>query len=71
MTRMIGVKTVGLYTVLPVIIVLVIRYIDIIIHRLFLCDYMLWILTINIVGLFIFLKNIKIDIELYWSIKYD
>ena len=68
---MIGIKTHMLYALFPILICIILKYIDIIIHRLYLCNYMTGIFVLNVIGLYIFLRNIKIDIELYWSIKYE
>lgn len=38
--------------------------------RLYLFDYMTGIFVLNAVGIYLFLRNVKIDIELYWSITY-
>ena len=46
------------------------EYINIIFIKLYLLNYTSLIILINIIGLFIFLKNLSFEVNITWSIKY-
>ena len=71
MTKMLELSTRMIYVFLPIWILIVWRYLDIIAHRLYLCDYTTGLFVLNAIGLYFFLRNIKIDVEVYWSVKYE
>ena len=70
MTQMHEHHTSMFYILLPIFLFITWKNIDIIINRLYLFDYMTGIFVLNAVGIYLFLRNIKIDIEIYWSITY-
>ena len=45
-------------------------YINIILSKLCLFDRISVIIIINIIGLFLFLKNLSFEVNIKWSIKY-
>jgi len=45
-------------------------YINIILHKIYLLNYLSFIIIINIVGLYFFLKNLSFEVNIKWSIKY-
>lgn len=46
------------------------EYINIILQQLYLLNSASLIIAINIVGLYLFLKNVSFEVNLKWSIKY-
>ena len=46
------------------------EYIKIILHKLFLLDYTSIIILINIIGLYLFLKNVSLEVNINCSLKY-
>lgn len=46
------------------------QYINIILTKLYLFNYISLIILINIIGLYIFLKNLSFEVNIKWSIKY-
>jgi hypothetical protein len=46
------------------------QYINIILTKLYLFNYISFIILINIIGLYIFLKNLSFEVNIKWSIKY-
>lgn len=66
MTSMISIKTISIYVVLCILFAWICNSFGII----YLCDYRYAFFVINITGVYLLLTNIKIDIELYWSVKY-
>lgn len=46
------------------------EYINIILHKLYLLNYTSIIIIINIVGLYLFLKNITFEVNINCSVKY-
>ena len=45
-------------------------YINIILYKLYLFNYTSVIISINIIGLYLFLKNLTFEININYSIKY-
>ena len=45
-------------------------YINIIFNKLYLLNYTSLILIINIIGLYLFLRNLSFEVNIKWSIKY-
>ena len=45
-------------------------YINIILHKLYLLNYTSFIIMINIIGLYLFLKNVSFEINIKCSLKY-
>jgi len=45
-------------------------YINIIFSKLYLLHYTSLILIINIIGLYLFLRNLSFEVNIKWSIKY-
>jgi len=46
------------------------EYVNIILSKLYLLNYALLIIVINIIGLYLFLKNVSFEVTIKWSIKY-
>ena len=46
------------------------HYINIVLNKLYLLDYTSFIIVINIIGLYLFLKNLSFELDIKWSIKY-
>jgi len=46
------------------------EYINIILSKLYLLNYTSLIIVINVVGLYLFLKNLSFEVNIQWSIKY-
>jgi len=46
------------------------QYINIICLKLYLLNYTSFIILINIIGLYLFLKNLSFEVNIKWSIKY-
>jgi len=70
MTQMLEYHISMFYILLPAFLFITWRNIDIITLRLYLFDYMTGIFVLNALGIYLFLRNVKIDIEFYWSITY-
>jgi hypothetical protein len=45
-------------------------YINIILNKLYLLNYTSLIIVINIIGLYLFLKNLSFEVNIKWTIKY-
>lgn len=45
-------------------------YINIILSKLYLLNYTSLFIVINIIGLYLFLKNLSFEVNIKWSIKY-
>lgn len=46
------------------------EYINIILSNLYLLNYKSFMILINILGLYLFLKNLSFEINIKWTIKY-
>ena len=46
------------------------EYINIILHKLYLLNYTSLMIVINIIGLYLFLKNLSFEVNIKWTIKY-
>jgi len=46
------------------------QYINIILTKLYLFNHTSFVILINIIGLYIFLKNLSFEVNIKWSIKY-
>ena len=46
------------------------EFINIIFSKLYLINYTSFIIVINIIGLYLFLKNLSFEVNIKWSIKY-
>jgi hypothetical protein len=46
------------------------EYINIILSKLYLLNYMSLMIVINIIGLYLFLKNLSFEVNIKWTIKY-
>jgi hypothetical protein len=46
------------------------EYINIIFSKLYLFNYTSFIIVINIIGLYLFLKNLSFEVNVKWTIKY-
>lgn len=46
------------------------EYINIILNKLYLLNYTSLMIVINIIGLYLFLKNLSFEVNIKWSIKY-
>lgn len=46
------------------------EYINIILHKIYLLNYTSLIIVINIVGLYLFLKNLSLEVNINCSLKY-
>ena len=46
------------------------EYVNIILSKLYLLNYASLIIVINIIGLYLFLKNVSFEVSIKWSIKY-
>ena len=46
------------------------EYVNIILSKLYLLNYASIIIVINIIGLYLFLKNVSFEVSIKWSIKY-
>ncbi len=46
------------------------EYINIILSKLYLFDYTSFIIVINIIGLYFFIKKLSFEVNINWSIKY-
>lgn len=44
--------------------------INIIVNQLYLFNYTSFIIVINIIGIYLFLKNLSFEVNIQWSIKY-
>jgi len=47
------------------------EYIHIILNKLYLLNYATLMIVINIIGLYLFLKNVSFEVKIKWSIKYN
>ena len=47
------------------------EYINIIFNKLYLFNYISFIIIINIIGLYLLLKKISFEVTIKWSIKYN
>ena len=45
-------------------------YVNIILSKLYLLNYVSLLILINIIGLYLFLKNVSFEVNIKWSIKY-
>ena len=45
-------------------------YINIILSKLYLLNYTSFMIVINIIGLYLFLKNLSFEVNIKWTIKY-
>ena len=46
------------------------EYINIILSKLYLLNYASFMIVINIIGLYLFLKNLTFEVNIKWIIKY-
>jgi hypothetical protein len=46
------------------------EYVNIILSKLYLLNYESLMILINIIGLYLFLKNVSFEVKIKWSIKY-
>ena len=46
------------------------EYVNIILHKLYLFNYTSLMIVINIIGLYLFLKNLSFEVDVKWTIKY-
>ena len=46
------------------------EYINIILSKLYLLNYASLMIVINIIGLYLFLKNLSFEVNIKWTIKY-
>lgn len=46
-------------------------YINIIVSKLYLLNYVSLVIVINIIGLYLFLNKISFELNIKWSIKYN
>lgn len=46
------------------------EYINIILSKLYLINYMSLMIVINIIGLYLFLKKLSFEVNIKWTIKY-
>ena len=46
------------------------EYINMILNKLYLLNYTSLIIVINIIGLYLFLKNLSFEVNIKWTIKY-
>lgn len=46
------------------------EYVNIILSKLYLLNYVSLLILINIIGLYLFLKNVSFEVNIKWSIKY-
>lgn len=46
------------------------EYVNIILSKLYLLNYTSLMIVINIIGLYLFLKNVSFEVKIKWSIKY-
>lgn len=46
------------------------EYINVIINKLYLLNYISFIIVINIIGLYLFLKNVSFEVNIKCSLKY-
>jgi len=46
------------------------EYVNIILSKLYLLNYASIMIVINIIGLYLFLKNVSFEVNIKWSIKY-
>ena len=46
------------------------EYVNIILSNLYLLNYASLMIVINIIGLYLFLKNVSFEVNIKWSIKY-
>ena len=46
------------------------EYINIILNKLYLLNYTSLLIVINIIGLYLFLKNLSFEVNIKWTIKY-
>jgi hypothetical protein len=46
------------------------EYVNIILSKLYLLNYESLMILINIIGLYLFLKNVSFEVNIKWSIKY-
>ena len=46
------------------------EYVNIILSKLYLLNYVSLLILINIIGLYLFLKNVSFEVNITWSIKY-
>jgi hypothetical protein len=46
------------------------NYINIILSKLYLLNHTSLIIVINIIGLYLFLKNLSFEVNIKWTIKY-
>ena len=46
------------------------EYINVILNKLYLLNYTSLMIVINIIGLYLFLKNLSFEVNIKWTIKY-
>ena len=46
------------------------EYVNIILSKLYLLNYASLMIVINIIGLYLFLKNLSFEVNIKWTIKY-
>ena len=46
------------------------EYVNIILSKLYLLNYASFMSVINIIGLYLFLKNLSFEVNIKWTIKY-
>ena len=46
------------------------EYVNIILSKLYLLNYASIMIVINIIGLYLFLKNLSFEVNIKWTIKY-
>jgi hypothetical protein len=46
------------------------EYINIILSKLYLLNYTSFVIVINIIGLYLFLKNLSFEVNIKWTIQY-
>ena len=46
------------------------EYVNIILSKLYLLNYTSLMIIINIIGLYLFLKNLSFEVNIKWTIKY-
>jgi len=46
------------------------EFINIFLSKIYLLNYTSLIIVINIIGLYLFLKNVSIEVNIKWSLKY-
>jgi hypothetical protein len=46
------------------------EYINIILHKLYLLNYTSFIIIINLIAIYLFLKNLSLEVNIKFSVKY-